>query len=264
MSALFWNPEYFMEQFTTPINSNLLLTQQKNMLTYGTDAYLLYAFLRSKSAGKAVELGSGSGVISLLAVSSNKYQHITAIDVQPSQAELTQSNAAANQLDDRIHAICANVKELTPVMIGGEVDAVFSNPPYMTIGSGKANLDSAKYIARHEVLGTIGDFCMAASRLLKFGGSFYVVWRPDRLPALFTALDHAKLTPKRMITVCADAKHSPSLVLLEAKKGGSPDGFFLTRPLFLHNDAKASTLENTPDCTYIYQNGDFPNEYIRP
>lgn len=253
-----------MEQFTTPINSALSLTQQKNMLTYGTDAYLLYAFLRGKPSGTAVELGSGSGVISLLAAAANKYRHITAVDVQASQAELTESNAVSNGLGERINAICANVKDLTAQMISGEVDAVFSNPPYMTVGSGKSNIDSAKYIARHEVLGTITDFCMAASRLLKFGGSFYVVWRPDRLPALFSSLEKAKLIPKRMVTVCADSSHMPCLILLEAKKGGSPDGFFLTRPLFLHENAKASPLIHTLDCTYIYQNGEFPNEYIRP
>ena len=148
-----------MDQFTTEINSALSLTQQKNMLTYGTDAYLLYAFLRAKSSSTAVELGSGSGVISLLAASAGKFRHITAVDVQPSQAELTAANAYENGLGDHIHSICANVKELSTQMIGGEVDAVFSNPPYMTVGSGNANIDSAKYIARHEVLGTIGDFC---------------------------------------------------------------------------------------------------------
>lgn len=253
-----------MEQFSTPINNALSLTQQVNMLSYGTDAYLLYAFLRPKSSGTAVELGSGSGVISLLAASAGKYRHITAIDVQASQAELTAANAAANGLSRQITSICANVKDLHPAMMGGEVDAVFSNPPYMTIGSGKANTDSAKYIARHEVLGNIGDFCMAASRLLKFGGAFSVVWRPDRLPALFSALEQAKLIPKRMVTVYPDAMHAPCLVLVEAKKGGSLDGFFLAPPLVLHIDAKATPLINTPACERIYTNGEFPNEYIRP
>lgn len=253
-----------MEQFTTNINSDLSLTQQENMLTYGTDAYLLYAFLRQKSSGTAVELGSGSGVISLLAASAGKYRHITAVDVQASQADLTASNAAANGLSEKITAICSNVKDLHPTMIGGEVDAVFSNPPYMTVGSGKANVDSAKYIARHEVLGNITDFCMAANRLLKYGGAFYVVWRPDRLPALFSALEKAKLIPKRMVTVCPDTLHAPCLVLVEAKKGGSPDGFFLTRPLLLHENAKVTPPVNTTDCEQIYTNGEFPNEYIRP
>jgi tRNA1Val (adenine37-N6)-methyltransferase len=149
-------------------------------------------------------------------------------------------------------------------MIGGEVDAVFANPPYMTVGSGKANLSDAKYIARHEVAGTVLDFALAASRILKFGGSYYVVWRPDRLPALFSALTAAGLAPKRMTAVHGDAKSPPSLILVEAKKGGSADGFFLTQPLLLHEDTKASPLIDTPDCKLIYEIGEFPYEYIRP
>ncbi len=253
-----------MEQFTTPINGSLTLIQHKEMLTYGTDAYLLFAYLRKKAKGRAVELGAGSGVISLLAASAGKFAQITAVEVQPEQANICAKNAEANGLSDKVIALCANVKELTPAMIGGEVDAVFANPPYMTVGSGKANLSDAKYIARHEVLGTIADFASATSRILKFGGSFYAVWRPDRLPALFSALTDANLVPKRMTAVCADAATAPSLVLVEARKGGAADGFFLTRPLLLHENAKASPLVDTPDCKSIYENGDFPHEYVRP
>ena len=149
-------------------------------------------------------------------------------------------------------------------MVGGEVDAVFANPPYMTVGSGKANLSDTKYIARHEVLGTVADFAAAAARILKFGGSYYVVWRPDRLPALLSALMAAGLSPKRMTAVCGDAKSAPGIVLVEAKKGGAVDGFFLTRPLLLHEDTKASPLVDTADCKFIYENGEFPDEYVRP
>ena len=253
-----------MEQFTTPINQSLSLIQQKEMLTFGTDAYLLYAYLRRKVNGKAVELGAGSGVISLLAASAGKFSHITAIEVQPAQAEICANNTLSNGLSEKIHTVCANVKDLTPSMIGGEVDAVFANPPYMTVGSGKANLSDAKYIARHEVLGTVADFAAAASRVLKFGGSYYVVWRPDRLPALLSALTNAGLAPKRMTAVHGDANSAPSLILIEAKKGGAPDGFFLTKPLILHEDTKATPLLDTPDCKLIYETGEFPNEYIRP
>ncbi|MBQ7355055.1 MAG: methyltransferase [Clostridia bacterium] len=253
-----------MEQFSIPINGSLQLTQQKEMLAFGTDAFLLFAYLRKKSGGRAVELGAGSGVISLLAASKGKFARITAVEVQPEQARICAENADANGLSDRMYPLCANVKDLTASMVGGEVDAVFANPPYMTVGSGKANISDAKYIARHEVLGTIGDFASAAARVLKFGGSFYVVWRPDRLPALFSALTNAGLSPKRMTTVHGDASSAPGLVLVEAKKGGAADGFFLTRPLLLHEDTKASLLVDTPDCKSIYENGEFPNEYVRP
>ncbi|MBQ8288539.1 MAG: methyltransferase [Clostridia bacterium] len=253
-----------MEQFTTPINGSLTLIQHKEMLTYGTDAYLLFAYLRKKAKGRAVELGAGSGVISLLAASAGKFAQITAVEVQPTEADVCAANISANGLSEKVSVLCANVKDLTPAMTGGEVDVVFANPPYMTVGSGKANTSDAKYIARHEVLGTIGDFAQAAARVLKFSGSFYAVWRPDRLPALFSALAEVGLAPKRMTAVCGDAATAPSLVLVEAKKGGAPDGFFLTKPLLLHESVKASPLIDTPDCKSIYENGDFPNEYVRP
>lgn len=253
-----------MEQFTTPINGSLTLIQHKEMLTYGTDAYLLFAYLRKKPKGRAVELGAGSGVISLLAASAGKFGQIAAIEVQPAEAKVCAANVAANGLSEKMSVFCANVKDLTPTMVGGEVDAVFTNPPYMTVGSGKANVSDAKFIARHEVLGTIADFASAAARVLKFGGSFYVVWRPDRLPALFSALTEAGLAPKRMTAVHGDAATAPSLVLVEAKKGGAADGFFLTKPLLLHESAKASSLIDTHDCKFIYENGEFPDEYVRP
>ncbi len=253
-----------MESYTTPINGALQLTQHKEMLTYGTDAYLLYAYLRQKVRGRAVELGAGSGVISLLAAAAGKFAHITAVEVQEAEAELCRLNAAQNNLSHKLDVLCANVKDLTPATIGGEVDAVFANPPYMTVGSGAANRSDAKYIARHEVLGTVGDFAEAAGRILKYGGSFYVVWRPDRLPALFTALQKANLSPKRMTAVQGDSTLAPALVLVEAQKGGSIEGFYLTPPLFLREDTKASPQVDTEHCNYIYEKGEFPHEYIRP
>ena len=49
----------------------------------------------------------------------------------------------------------------------------------MKTDSGFKNSDSKKNIARHEVFGDIGDFCRVGSKLLKFGGSFFAVYRPD-------------------------------------------------------------------------------------
>ncbi len=253
-----------MEQYTTLVNRSLKLSQHKEMLTYGTDAYLLYAYLRRMPRGHAVELGAGSGIISLLAASAGKFAGITAVEVQEAEAEICRLNAEQNNLAPQISVLCANVKDLTPALIGGEVDAVFANPPYMRADSGAANLSDAKSIARHEVLGTIGDFAAAAGRILKFGGSFSVVWRPDRLPALFSALSAANLAPKRMTAVQGDATLAPALVLVEAKKGGSAEGFFLTRPLVLREDAKALPQSDTPHCKFIYEKGEFPHEYIRP
>lgn len=251
------------EHFTTSVNASLSLRQRSDGLRYGTDAYLLYAYLRSRPKARAVELGSGSGIISMLALKAGKLASVYAIEVQEVYASLTAENSLQNALDDRLNVLCANVKDLTAASIGGEVDVVFSNPPYMRSNSGKANESNEKTIARHEVLATIDDFCAAGSRILKTGGSFYAVWRPDRLAELLTAMERAGIPPKRMTLVHPDHKSPPCLMLVEGKRGAK-DGMFVTRPLFLHEDASASPLIDSADCHFIYENGEFPDEYLHP
>lgn len=251
------------EPFTTSVNASLSLRQRSEGLRYGTDAYLLYAYLRSRPNARAVELGSGSGIISLLALNAGKLASVTAVEVQDAYAKLTAENAAENGLSERLSVRCTNVKELTVAAVGGEVDIVFTNPPYMRADSGRMNASDEKTIARHEVLATIGDFCLAGNRLLKTGGSFYAVWRPDRLSELLFAMTNAGLPPKRMTLVCPDPKSAPCLMLVEGKKGGK-DGMFVTKPLFLHENAALSPLIDTPDYHFIYENGDFPDEYLHP
>jgi tRNA1Val (adenine37-N6)-methyltransferase len=104
----------------------------------------------------------------------------------------------------------------------------------MRTDSGKRNEADAKYIARYEVCGGIADFTASAARLLKYGGKFYCVYRPDRLSSLLSALAASKLEPKEMTFVHADEESEPSMVLICATKGGKAD-VKVTAPLFMHD-----------------------------
>ena len=83
------------EQLDT-VNEQLRLIRRKNGLTFGTDAYLLAAFVRSQPRERAVDLGSGTGILSLLLCARNKVRSVIAAEVQPVFAELTERNAALN------------------------------------------------------------------------------------------------------------------------------------------------------------------------
>lgn len=215
------------------VNGNLVLIQKIRGLTFGTDAYLLYAYMRPKPGGVAVELGAGSGIISFLALTGKKFLHIHCVEIQAAYAGLIARNAAQNGLSDRVTIHARDLRGMTAKEIAREADVVFANPPYMPAGCGRANRDEEKFIARHEVFGGIGDFCKAAFRLLRHGGSFYLVYRPDRLSDLLFALRTSGFEVKRMTFVHADCLHRPSLLLLEAKKGAKA-GLYLTKPLFLY------------------------------
>ena len=229
------------------INENLKLIESKESLTFGTDAYLLSAFLPEK--GKiGVELGCGSGVISLLALTKGKASKIYGIEVQKSIADIAKRNGELNGLDGTFDVICDDIRNTKSEMLGGEVDFAFSNPPYMKADSGKLNENEEKNISRHEIFGTINDFCACAKRVLKHGGDFYVVYRPDRLCDLIFALKSNNLEPKRLTFIHKDSYTSPSLLLISAKKGGK-SGLSIDAPIYIY---KNGTNEYTEEFAEIY------------
>ena len=231
------------------VNESLKLIQKTDGLTFGTDAYLLAAYMHANCGGTAVELGGGTGIISLLLAARDKFSSITAVEVQSDFAALTQRNVELNGLEEKIEVICRDARELRACDMGGEFDVVFSNPPYMKTDSGKRNDSDRKYIARHEVCGTIDDFCAAAFKMLKHGGKFYAVWRPDRLCDLLCSMREHRLEPKIMTFVCADTESSPSMVLVSATKGGA-SGLDLTPPLILYSEVGAKELSERAQKIY--------------
>jgi tRNA1Val (adenine37-N6)-methyltransferase len=236
------------------VNEQVTLIQKKNGLTYGSDAFLLSAFVRAQRHACAVDLGSGTGIIPLLLLARDKIACAYAAELQPGFVDLIGRNAAINGLSDRIHPLHGDVRTLSCRDLGGkEVDLVVSNPPYMRCDSGKPNEHEEKYIARHEVFGGIGDFCAAAGRILRWGGRFVTVWRPDRLTELLAALHDAALEPKRMVMVYADAKSEPCAVLTEAVKGASPS-LRLSPPLLLYCKREAGEVARTltPEAQSVY------------
>ncbi len=204
------------------INENLRLIQKIGGLTFGTDAYLLSAFAKECESGTLADLGSGTGVASLLCLTRNKYRRAFAVELQDEFCDLIARNAEMNRLGERVTVLHKDVRELTQADTGGTVSAVISNPPYMPAGAGITGADLRMETARRELNGTIADFCNAAARILTTGGLFYTVFRPDRLPELMTALREARLEPKRMITVYPDTESRPCLVLVESKKDAAP------------------------------------------
>lgn len=240
------------------VNENLRLIQKTDGLTYGTDAYLLAAYIRASKNARAAELGGGTGIISLLCAAKEKLGKIYAIEVQESFAELSKRNAELNGLEDKVVSVFCDARNIKPEMLSGEVDVVFSNPPYMKADSGKRNEHDEKFIARHEVCGDIDDFCSSAAKILRYGGLFYCVYRPDRLSDLFSAMRKNRLEPKHMTFVSADKDTHPSIVLVEAKKGAST-GLKITKNLLLHDvsDKNGKSRSLTPDAEKIYENCSF-------
>ena len=232
------------------INEDLRLIENKNSLTFGTDAYLLSAYLPTRENSRGVELGVGSGVISLLALSKKKCAHVYGFEVQDSIASIAKRNAELNNLSNRFTVINKDLRFANANDTENEVDFVFSNPPYMKTSSGRKNENENKNASRHEVFGEINDFCACAKRLLKFGGMFYVVYRPDRMIDLICALRENNLEPKKLTFIHPNSSTPPSLLLISAKLGAK-SGLTISKPIYIYKDG---TQEYTDQYKRIYEN----------
>jgi len=238
------------------VNDSLSLIQKTDGLTFGTDALLLAGYINGKFKD-GIELGGGSGIISMLLLTRKKVESITCIEVQQEYANLIERNTELNGLTDTLHTVCADVREYKHP---SECELVFSNPPYMKSTSGAHNRRSAKTVARHEIHGDISDFLKSAARLLKFGGTFAAVYRPDRLTDIIAAMRDAAIEPKRMTFVHADVCSEPSMVLIEGRRGGK-SGLTLTRPLIIYSDECHTKYGS--DMDFIMENGVFPPDFKR-
>lgn len=234
------------------VNDDLLLLQKKDGLSFGTDALLLAAFCPPSPAVDAVELGAGSGIVSLLCAARGKFGHIECVEVQPAYADLCRRNVSLNRLDGRVSVTCADLRDHAAFATGRRVGHVFANPPYIKANGGRHSADEGRDASKREVFGGIDDFCAAAAEKLCVGGSFSLVYHPARLTDLFCALRSVGLEPKRMTWVCAREGLAPSLFLLSAKKGVKP-ALTCTPVLYLTQNGETSPAMQT-----ILSEGTFP------
>ncbi|MBQ7646505.1 MAG: methyltransferase [Clostridia bacterium] len=201
------------------ISEKLTIAEYENGLRLGTDAVLLAGFAGKGAKRVGVELGCGSGVISLMLLSENRAAKLTGVEIQPKYASLASENAEKNGLSERFGCINADVREISKHLESGRADIVLCNPPYYRVGSGKHSDSTEADIARRELFGTIDDFCAAASYLLKYGGKFYTVFPPERLCTLICSLGKYKLEPKKIEIITH--KGVPTLSLVQSEKNAA-------------------------------------------
>jgi len=213
----------------------------------GTDAVLLAHFTNTARTTRAADLGSGTGVLAILLALRTPELSIDCVDILPEAVTLTAENAAHNGVAERIAAHHADIRQMRDVLRAGAYDLVVSNPPYFPAGSGARATTTGIADAREESLCTLDDICKAAGYLLRWGGRFALVHRPERLAEIMVSMHTHGIEPKRLRMVTQTAARAPSLILIEGRRGGNP-GLEILAPLILQDD----TGNDSPELREIY------------
>ena len=208
----------------------------------GTDSFLLASLPRLRPGLRVCDLGSGTGLLGLLLFQRQPELLVTGVELQPAAVRLAEKAAQINGLTDRMRTLCADLRSFRDLLPAGGFDLCVCNPPYFPSGSGATAPDATRRTARAEETCTLEDVCAGAAYLLRWDGTFCLVHRPERLADLLCTLRSYRLEPKRMRFVEFRSGQAPSLVLVEARRGGRP-GLSVEAPVILTGADGTPTAE---------------------
>lgn len=196
------------------------LIQNPKLFCFGMDAVLLSTFASVGSGQRVLDLGTGNGVIPILMEAKNPGADFTGLEIQDMSFDLAKRNVQLNNLQSHMNMVQGDIKEASKIFGEASFHVITTNPPYMNENHGLVNPDSAKAIARHELLCSLEDIVREASCCLKVKGHFFMVHRPQRLVSIINTMVQYHLEPKRMQMVHPYADKAANMVLIEAIKGG--------------------------------------------
>lgn len=211
-----------MERIDELHRNQYKIIQNPQGFCFGMDAVLLSGFVEVYKGEQALDLGTGTGIIPILLEAKTEGKHFIGLEIQEYSADMAKRSVLLNDLQEKVEIVCGDIKTVSKRFGKSVFDVVTTNPPYMNEAHGLKNPNTAKAIARHEILCTLEDIVREAAAVLKPGGRFYMVHRPRRLIEIIRILSAYQLEVKRMKPVYPSIEKEANMVLLEAVRGGRP------------------------------------------
>jgi len=185
--------------------------QKKKGYRFSVDAPLLADFIRIRAGDEALDLGTGSGIISLL-LSVKPVRRIVALEIQEGLADLARRNVELNGLGDRVEVIRADLRTYEP---GRRFDLIFSNPPYIRRAMGFLSRSEEKSAAKHELHGDIADILKKTAEWLEPDGRACFIYTEKRRADFMAVAGENGLSVRRTRFVHPRAGEPANLFLTE-------------------------------------------------
>lgn len=201
--------------------NDLRLIQNAEGYCFTSDSVLLSNSVKAKKTDKILDVGAGSGIISILLAGKMGYGAVTALEIQQCMASLARRNVEMNGLSDKINVVNTALQEFVKNVPAECFDVIVSNPPYKKPTAGEMDKNETRAISKYELRLSLDELIENVRRLLKFKGKFYMVHRADRMAECIYKLKKNSLEPKVMTLVYPKAMKTPDVVIYECVKCGA-------------------------------------------
>ena len=177
----------------------------------GTDGTLLGAWSTIPNTGDILDIGTGTGLIAIMAAQRSQQANISAIDIDTDCVAQAIDNAKASKWSDRIAVIHSALQDFSPQK---KYDLIISNPPYFIDSLNSP--DTARTTARHNVSLTFEELCNGVMRLIKADGIFSLILPPTEMKS-FLSVARGKLYKTRYCEVWSTPTSGVKRIMAELK-----------------------------------------------
>lgn len=257
-------PLYLDESVEDLQRNGMRLIQPSYGFRFGEDSVLLAA-IASESCPQAsrrirvVDLGAGSGAVSVLMAARNRQLDLHAIELDTHRFDCLQRNIRINKLSDRMSALQLDIRRLIDRKNNGswpnelkpsEFDVVVMNPPYRK--PVKTSIDRwesgdnkvrSTLMAGEEMAISLEELLVVSARLLKPGGRLIMVHRPQRLPDIIEIMRKTAIEPVSLQVMESLPAKAPSRLIIVGRKGIKSGGFRWLAPLIVYSRPGQMTEE---------------------
>ncbi len=168
-----------------------------------TDACVLGAWADVGTGGRVLDIGTGTGLLALMAAQRNPTALVDAVEVDDAAFGQAVENVSASGFAARVRVIHARIQDFDPSV---HYDRIITNPPFYT--RHLRSPDAATNRALHTDELSFDDLIQAVTRLLKPDGQWWVLLPPYETRILTNLAHEMGLVPFRQLALQHNAQMS--------------------------------------------------------
>ena len=202
-------PSFRFKQFT--------IHQDRCALKVGTDGVLFGAWVDHRGAERILDIGTGTGLLALIAAQRGPTAQIDAVEIDDASAGQAAENCSASPWADRLRVHRMDARRMSATE---PYDLIICNPPYYAGYS--ASPDPRIGLAKHSDELLFPQLVAIVGRLLAPAGRFAVIIPLNREQEFIREAARIELAPVRRCTVRYVAHRPAKRVLLELDRSRRP------------------------------------------
>ena len=207
---------FAMKQFT--------VVQSEVALPVTSDACVFGALADFQNATQILDIGSGTGVLSLMMAQKFPSARVQGIDIHLPSVEQARENGINSPFADRVSFSHDNILEFEPHV---PINGIICNPPFFE--NHLPSTDETRRLARHTQSLTLATLTARCARLLKTHGELLLLLPASSQNQILAALQQHQFSPQTITTIQATPTKPPHLIAVYAIKN-SPNHFSTDTP----------------------------------